>query len=332
MSSPFQIIRTQIKRQMAMRRFAGQLAVKVNRTKNIKHSDVLLFMCLRNELFRLPFFCDYYRKLGVNHFLIIDNDSTDGVREWARSQPDVSLWHTKASYKESNFGMEWCNYLLRKYGTGHLCVTVDPDEFLVYPCMERRSLRDLGEFMKLEKREVFHTVMLDAYSDRPLHETVYRQGDDPFDVCPYFDRDGYIQLQKTSSPTVTRGGPRMRVHNRLNPERAPALNKVPVVWWQWNFRYVSSMHDLKPTRLMNLYDAQVPDNICGALFHFKFFASLNEKAVEEMKRKQHYQGGTEYERYKEINSANFYEEGLSERYISPEQLISIGLMSRGNWL
>ena len=92
------------------------------------------------------------------------------------------------------------------------------------------------------------------------------------------------------------------------------------------------MHDLKPSRLMKLHDPQVPDNISGVLFHFKFFASLNEKAAEEMKRKQHFQAGTEYERYKAANSANFHEEGLSERYESPDQLIALGLMNRGNWL
>jgi hypothetical protein len=190
----FSMLGNQIGYQWRLRHFGKQLKLRVDHTAAMKKSDVMLFMCLRNELFRLPFFCDYYRKLGVNHFLIIDNDSTDGIQEWAKSQPDVSLWHTKASYKASNFGMEWCNFLLRKYGTGHLCVTVDPDEFLVYPCMESRNLRELGEYMRMEKREAFHVVMLDAYSDRPLNETIYRSGDNPWDIAPFFDRDGYIQV------------------------------------------------------------------------------------------------------------------------------------------
>ncbi|WP_210275485.1 glycosyltransferase family 2 protein [Rhizobium sp. G21] len=160
---------------------------------------------MRNELFRLPFFTDYYRKLGVRHFLIVDNDSTDGLIDWARGQKDVSVWHTKDSYKASNFGMEWCNYLLRKFGPGKLCVTVDPDEFLVYPNMETRDLRDLGEFMKNEKRDSFHCVMLDAYGKGPLSEATCSSGEDPFKVCPYFDRDGYVQEAQTDTDTYTRG-------------------------------------------------------------------------------------------------------------------------------
>jgi hypothetical protein len=51
-----------------------------------------------------------------------------------------------------------------------------------------------------------------------------------------------------------------------------------------------------------------------------------------MHRKEHFQGGTEYERYVQENRENFFEEGVSVRYESPDQLIRLGLMSRGNWL
>jgi hypothetical protein len=108
-------------------------------TSALRSSDVLLVTCQRNELVRLPYFFDYYRNLGVNHFLIIDNDSTDGFAEWIRQFEDCSVWHTTASYLESGFGMRWCNYLLSRYGHGHLCVTVDPDEFLVFPRMGSHS-------------------------------------------------------------------------------------------------------------------------------------------------------------------------------------------------
>lgn len=318
-------------RQRALWRHGRELKALIDRTRNIRPSDILLVTCLRNELPRLPYFCDYYRKLGVNHFLIVDNNSTDGFREWAQGQSDVSVWHTKASYKESKFGMEWCNYLLKKFGTGHLCVTVDPDEFLVYPSIATRDLRDLGEFMKSEKREALHCVMLDAYSDKPLEETVYRSGENPFDVCPFIDRDGYLQEPRRYAETVTRGGPRMRVYNRTTPHSSPALNKVPVVWWQWNFRYTSSMHDIKPSRVMRIGTDGRPA-ITGALFHFKFFASLSDKASEEMARKQHYNASVEYQRYVETHNPMFYEQGLSVRYEDPEQLIALGLISRGNWL
>ena len=57
---------------------------------------ILLFLTMRNERVRLPYFLEYYRKLGVDHFLIVDNGSDDGTREYLAEQPDVSLWTTAA--------------------------------------------------------------------------------------------------------------------------------------------------------------------------------------------------------------------------------------------
>ena len=220
-----------------------------NNVRRIRKSDVLLVTCLRNEMIRMPFFLDYYRGLGVDHFLIVDNGSTDGFLDYARKWDDCSVWHTRASYRRAAFGMQWCNYLLRRFGVNHLCVTVDPDEFLVYPFMETRSLHDLGQFLKDDRRECAHALMIDAYGDRPVAETTYRSGDVPFAVCPFFDRDGYTQRPGNLRSTFVQGGPRMRIYFCENPELSPALNKVPLVWWKRNFNYHSSMHDLEPRRL-----------------------------------------------------------------------------------
>ena len=72
--------------------------------------------------------------------------------DWAREQPDVSVWHTTASYRDSRFGMLWINDLLRRHGQKRWCIVVDPDEFLVYPMMETRSLKALAQFLEDDHR------------------------------------------------------------------------------------------------------------------------------------------------------------------------------------
>ncbi len=74
-----------------------------DRTAQIKPSDILAFVTVRNEIRRLPFFLDYYRRLGVSHFLFVDNGSTDGGRELLEGEDDASVWTTDASYKRSRF-------------------------------------------------------------------------------------------------------------------------------------------------------------------------------------------------------------------------------------
>lgn len=46
---------------------------------------------IRDEGHRLAFFLQYYRDLGFEHFICIDNGSTDGTAELLSSFDDVSL-------------------------------------------------------------------------------------------------------------------------------------------------------------------------------------------------------------------------------------------------
>lgn len=302
----------------------------VNNTAQIRKDDIILACCQRNELPRLPFFFDYYRRLGVAHFLFVDNDSDDGSRDWLAEQRDCSVWHTAASYRDSNFGIDWVNALLRRYGSGHWCLTVDPDEFLLFPNMETRSLRGLCQIMDEEARPSFQTVMLDAYSDKSLADTHYLMGEDPFAVCPFFDRDGYFQDEGWGHATHIRGGPRLRAYFAANPAGAPALNKTPLVRWRQHYHYRSSMHDSRPYYL-NSAQRTNTNSTTGCLFHFKFMSSLSSKAAEEMLRKQHFSDSAEYKRYATAGNVTLYREGISVRYESSRQLVDLGLMSQGSW-
>ena len=72
-----------------------ELQSVVNRTKAIKPEQILLFSTLRNERVRLPFFLRYYRSLGISHFLIVDNNSDDGSREYLAAQPECRCGQPK---------------------------------------------------------------------------------------------------------------------------------------------------------------------------------------------------------------------------------------------
>ena len=53
--------------------------------------DTEFAVTVRNEIVRLPYFLDYYRRLGAGHFLVVDNGSDDGTHEYLADQPDVSV-------------------------------------------------------------------------------------------------------------------------------------------------------------------------------------------------------------------------------------------------
>lgn len=115
----------------------------VDRTTAIGPGALLLFATVRNEMQRLPFFLNHYRKLGIDHFLFVDNESDDGTPDLLRDQPDVSLWSTGHSYRAARFGMDWLAWLMIRFGHGHWCLTVDADELLLLPHHGAHDLRDL---------------------------------------------------------------------------------------------------------------------------------------------------------------------------------------------
>jgi hypothetical protein len=288
---------------------------------------------LRNERVRLPWFLKYYRDLGVAHFLIVDNGSSDGSAEYLAAQGDVSLWRTEASYRSARFGVDWMNWLLGQYGSGHWTLTVDPDEFFVYPFCDTRPLRALTDWLDIYDQRSFPAMLLDMYPKGPVGNAVYREGQDPFELASWFDSGNYvISRDRRFQNLWIQGGPRMRLMFPDDPRSAPALNKIPLVKWSKHYAFESSTHMLLPRGLNRVYDEQGGEKPSGCLLHAKFVDTLVPKVSEELERQMHYAGGREYQALSDGFDRN---PDLwckwSEKYINWRQLEILGLMSKGNW-
>ncbi len=310
-----------------------ELSSVTNHTSKIRPGGILLFSTLRNEHPRLPYFLRYYRDLGVNHFLIVDNGSTDGSREYLADQPDVSIWSTAHSYKRARFGVDWLNWLQMRYAHGHWSLVVDPDEFFVYPFCDTRPLRALTDWLDASSIKSFSAMLLDMYPKGPIGAQPYQPGQDPFEIANWFDSGNYVNSKNhTFGNLWIQGGPRARMFFADVPERAPALNKIPLVKWDRDYAYVSSTHMLLPRGLNQVYDEWGGEKASGCLLHAKFLDTFAAKADEEMARRQHYANSHEYKAYKEgLNDSPDLWCKWSEKYINWRQLEILGLMSKGNW-
>src|ERR1700730_8094511 len=60
--------------------------------------DVIVISVMRNSEAWLKSFLIHHRKMGVRHFVILDNGSTDGSVQVLLQQPDVTLLQTHAPY------------------------------------------------------------------------------------------------------------------------------------------------------------------------------------------------------------------------------------------
>lgn len=310
-----------------------ELAPVIDRTASLGADAILLCATLRNERIRLPYFLAYYRKLGITHFLFIDNGSEDGSGDYLAAQPDVSVWRTEASYQAARFGTDWINWLLMRHARDHWVLTVDVDEFFVYPYCDTRPLRALTDWLDGYGVRSFGAMMLDMYPKGPVGAAPYREGQNPMEVACHFDSGNYmISRNRTYGNLWIQGGPRARTYFADRPEDAPALNKIPLVKWQRGDVYVNSTHMLLPRRLNLVYDAAGGEMISGCLLHAKFLSTFPDKVSEELARREHFAQSREYRAYAadDPGQADLWCRS-SEKYINWRQLEILGLLSKGSW-
>lgn len=314
-------------------RKSGELTPVQDHTGAIRPDDILLVCTMRNEQIRLPYFLQYYRSMGINHFLFVDNGSTDGTAAYLSGMEDVSLWHTAASYKRAGYGIDWMNYLKRKYAHGHWVLVVDPDEFFIYPFCDTRPIRALTDWLDNSAIRSFSAMLLDVYPKGRVGEVPYQAGQNPLEIAHWFDSGNYtISRNPEYGNLWIQGGPRARVFFADQPRKAPALNKIPLVKWHRRYAYASSTHALLPRGLNQVYETNGGEKASGALLHTKFLDTFTAKAEEELQRGQHYGGSVEYRAYagKLAEQPELWCK-WSEKYINWRQLEILGLMSKGNW-
>jgi hypothetical protein len=282
-------------------------------------ADVIpLVTCMRNERTLVEPFLDHYRRLGIGRFLIVDNGSTDGSCELLAAAPDVDLWRTDASYAGANQGLLWLEGLMRSRASGRWVMRTDLDEFLVFAGMQTQGIAGLVRRLEHLGESRLHAPMLDVYSDRPILETKIGPGDDPLQICSWFDPEP--DLESRAHDLWACGGPRRRLFFEAGYE-GPALTKYPLVYFDDETAYVSS-HMPTPYSDGRLIAK-------GRLLHVKLHSELLDRSKQAAVEQQYWRQSFEYKHYLATLSqhpAVSAHTPQSRRYAGPESLIAAGLM------
>jgi hypothetical protein len=286
--------------------------------------EIRAFMCIRNELLRLPWILEYHRRIGINRFFIVDNGSIDGSTEYLLSQEDVHCFYTTERFSKTNCGYSWTNLLLNSFGAGNWCLVIDADEMFIFSACETKNLNYLINNLEMLGLHAVLSIVIDMYSQIPIKEALYKSGESFLKTCEYFDTNTYRAYKVPTYPPVQiYGGPRERVfwskHNvNFHP---PTMSIVPLIKWQRGYQYLHGRHSLN-----------TPVNFAffrGAVLHFKFFHDFYKRIINEVKRGEHFKGAREYRMYLEyLNNKpdfTFYYEG-SMPYQDSSQLVNLGLM------
>ena len=110
----------------------------------------VLMSVVKNEMLRLSYLLTYYRDIGFRHFIFVDNNSSDGTREFLLAQPDSFVFHTAESFGAwPGAGLVWKNALLDTHCDGHWVLVADADADCLLAA-ERLSRGGYGNLAVLE--------------------------------------------------------------------------------------------------------------------------------------------------------------------------------------
>lgn len=278
-----------------------ELLSSANDTARLVASPLMVVGVVYNEMIILPHFLEHYRGLGVTSFIITDNASTDGTREYLAEQRDVVLYSADTQYKKSHFGVAWQQAMLSNHCLGKWALIADADEFMIFPNDGILSLNDYCRKLDQERVDAVCLGMIDMYPYSDLSSADFSKGK-PFILANYHDKTPLNAIHHSqgyysnAQPFVSNLRHRLC---RLSDFSDFVAQKYSLLKYKPWMKLSDGLHYVQNIR---------PSSEMAAFAHFKYHSAFKDKIAAEIKRKQHFSGAKEYIRYQELiaeNAGNF---------------------------
>lgn len=317
---------------------------------NIKQDAVTLYSMIRDEIYYLPSFLDHYRSLGVEQFLFLDDQSSDGSYQYLQHQPDCIILAAKYQYgdsleahdpdgrrKSQRAGIWYKQMIPRTFLGNQYVLYADADEYLILP----PTFGNLREFYQnLEQRNIdsVSASLLELYPERLLDlrdQCTPQSLSEMIEKYPFYDHQKLIEFgnikrikQKNPSPTYRllekhKLKTRSFASRLMGRKSAYVLHKTPIFRNSPNNWLVGSHHCRLRTSKQLL--------VC--LLHMKWTSDLARRTDQAIKLGSYAKNSERYQNYKKLfEIADSMPDGLvmttskSRKYESSQALVDAGIM------
>jgi hypothetical protein len=279
---------------------------------------VVLFT-VRDGMATLPSFLAHHRRLGLRHFAAVDDRSADGSADFLAAQGDVALFTSNVDFRRAGGGLVWRDQLVDRFGRGRWYLSVDCDEYLVFPGCETRPLQAFLADLERAGLKRAMAPMLDLYPDGPIGalEPPADPAAFPTDSCPLFDGSHYTVGDEKFCTSI-RGGPRNRLYGT-----SMRMTKFPLVFADRRLAFAGGSHH-GPLPLARNFAP--PDAV---LLHHKFAPGSVETFRQIAERGSHFNGSQFYKDILDSGAfgpATDFRYEHSVRYRSSEDLVARGFL------
>lgn len=323
----------------------------------LRSSAASLYSIVYNEMFFLPAFFDYYRRLGVQQFLILDDGSDDGTEDFLREQPDCVLLGSPFKYGQplvvtfndgrqshGRAGVYLKRFIPQHLLPGEFALYADADEFLILP---KRVTSVPALFKALSDRHITHVAasLVDFF---PLDITTMDKAKAPMSFedlladYAYFDAIPLIQLIEGKQPRAINPTVSARLFAKHGVKQAPRVLSSLPGWLVDALPFSPPGVARKKTPVIRSsatlwlegsHQANVapPSEVMLALAHFKFTSDFAKRIKMAMARKSHSRNGEKYFQYYRLMQRMRRGDGAfastkTVPFRGPESLESCGLM------
>ena len=295
--------------------------IKIEKKSIIKDNKIILICLVKNDLRRIKEFYEHYKKIGVENFVFIDNNSDDGTFGFLFNLEDVTIFRIEEKYSTIR-RQAWISKVINYFGFNKWYIVVDSDEFLVYNDCETKNIEKLIE--KIDKQKRTRALMIDMYADKKIldDENSDRKIEEEY---VYFDANTYHK-GKHKCFELIQGGVRERIFGKYD-NISPFLIKYPIFFYEKGDMQYNSHFSFPFYKNFN-----IEINTC--LLHYKFLPEDLEKIKIRAKEKNYAMGSKEYNAYLKAYIENpklNFKYDKSEMYKNSRDLEKIKLIDFIDW-
>ena len=270
-----------------------RLKLEKRATKEPNTIDVPTVICIvKDDLVRMKLFYRHYRNMGIKEFVVLDDKSKDGTKEYLLEQKDTTVYSANENYNTLRRQV-WINELIYLEGFNKWYLIVDSDELLDFHRTDYPTIKDLVMKLKSKKKTRAKALMLDMLAKDALFSMeVFNE----YDIERKYNLfSAKYTLEKTAHGFWVRGGARGELFRILGQKKGmPVVSKYPLVYFDNKEIAINSHYNFPSNR-------NKPAKPSVILRHYKFLPCDKDKYSERVQKGNFQSGSAEYKTYEKID-------------------------------